>query len=76
MNDTITMYKNSTVAVALITYGVSIILIYLADRSGFIRPLLAPIASALKAMKAMIPKKIYGLKERSAKDAGPEAVAV
>ncbi|KAK7754727.1 hypothetical protein SLS62_003285 [Diatrype stigma] len=75
MADTVTIYKNSTVAVALITYGVSIILIYLADRSGFIRPLLAPIASVLKAMKAMIPKKIDEFKERSEK-ASPETVSV
>lgn len=50
MPDTIALYRDSTIAVALVTYVASIVLIYLSDRFGLIQKAWAAIVAGTKAI--------------------------
>ncbi|RYO97702.1 hypothetical protein DL765_011079 [Monosporascus sp. GIB2] len=65
MADTIAVYRDSTVAVALVTYAVAIIMICLADRLGLIRQLWIPV---VPGVKAMVPRMRYEEQKLQEKD--------
>ena len=50
MPDTIALYRDSTIAVALVTYVASIVLIYLTDQFGLIQKAWASIVAGTKAI--------------------------
>ena len=69
MPDTIALYRNSTIAVAIVTYAASIILIYLTDRFGLIQKAWTAVVSEFEAM---MPRKHSPPEELSEKTAKAE----
>ncbi|RYP37438.1 hypothetical protein DL767_002911 [Monosporascus sp. MG133] len=65
MADTITVYRDSTIAVALVTYVVAIIMVCLADRLGLIRQVWIPVVSGVKAM---VPRRRHEPQQLQEKD--------